>query len=316
VVGTQAVAGDCAQSCTVEGQWKGLIHCNGDPQDHEDWDTTGLWPTIGDPRSDIVKSDDASSKWDTLINAPTRWDFDRLATQPIPRELIVNHPSIEAHKNRVYGQARMNDIVPYEEVNIRSYRDIPIINRHFDRFVYNRPDDRQRCPSICLIGRSGLAMTEYVRRLGDHVNFDGEVSSKRMNSNAGFMVFDDVPFDRYEGVGCWTQYYGCQKTLGLCDLHYRGQLTWGRHCIFLCNADEDPRLVGQYDLSYLAHNCIFEDIDESMYLNRDGTLDEVYTPSASVPPVPACGIDLDFLTEWIFFFFFFFFFLKKLGFFY
>jgi len=220
------VAGDCTPSCTVEGQWKGLIHCNGDPQDHEDWDTTGLWPTIGDPRFDIVKSDNASSKWDTLINAPTRSDFDRLATRLIPRELIVNRPLIHAHKNLVYGQARMNDIVPYEDNNTHSYHDICIVNRYFDRFVIKRPDDGQHCPSLCLISRSGLGMTDYVRRLGDHVHFDVEISCKRINSSTRFMVFDDVPFDRYEGAGCWKQYYGCLKTLRLCDLHYRGQLTW------------------------------------------------------------------------------------------
>jgi len=96
-----------------------------------------------------------------------------------------------------------------------------------------------------------------------------------MNSHALFMVFDDVPFDRYEGAGCWKQYYGCQKILGLRDLHYRGQLTWGLPCISLCNADEDPRLVGRYDLSYLAHHWIIIDIHEPIYQNRDGTLDEV-----------------------------------------
>jgi len=137
VAGTQAVAGDCAPSCTVEGQMKGPIHCNRDPQDHRDWDTTGLWPTIGDPRLDIVKLDDVSSKWDTLINAPTRSDFERLATQLIPREFIANHPSIEAHKNLVYGQAHMNAIVPYEDVKTRSDQDIPIINQYFDPFVYS-----------------------------------------------------------------------------------------------------------------------------------------------------------------------------------
>jgi len=127
--------------------WRGsgrvcLIHCNGDSKDHEDWDTTGLWPIIGHHRLDIMKSDDVSSKCDTLIHAPTRLDFHRLATQLIPQELIVNLPSIEAYKNLVHGQARMNDIVPYVHVNTRSYRDIPIINRYFDRFVYDRPDDR------------------------------------------------------------------------------------------------------------------------------------------------------------------------------
>jgi len=111
------VAGDCAPSCTVKGQRQGPIHCNGDPQDHEDLDTTCLWPTTGDPRFDIVKSDDASSKCDTLINAQTISDFDHLSTQLIPRELIVNRPSIEAHKNLVYGLAQMNDIVPNEGVH-------------------------------------------------------------------------------------------------------------------------------------------------------------------------------------------------------
>ena len=77
--GTEASAGDCEASCVVEGQRKGLIHCNGDPQDHEDWDTMGLWPTIPDLRLSIFKSDGASSKWDTLVVAPSRSELDKLA---------------------------------------------------------------------------------------------------------------------------------------------------------------------------------------------------------------------------------------------
>ena len=262
--GTEASAGNCEASCVVEGQRKGPIHCNGDPQDHENWDTMGLWPTIPDPRLSIVKSDDASSKWDTLVVAPSRSEFDKLAIQLIPRELIVNRPSIEAHKNIVYGQARINDIIPYVDVNTRSYRDVPIIICYLDRFVNNRPDDRQRCPSLCLVGGSGLGKTDYVRRLGDHVYFDGEISCKRMNSDARFMVFDDMPSVRFGNAGHWRQYYGCQKTLGLRDLHFKGQMIWGRPCIFLCNEDEDPRLDGTLDTDYLLRNCIFVDLKESM----------------------------------------------------
>ena len=69
----------------VEGQPKGPIHCNGDPQDHEEWDTMGLWPTIPDPRFSFVKSDSASSKWDTRVVAPSRSEFDKMAIQLIPR---------------------------------------------------------------------------------------------------------------------------------------------------------------------------------------------------------------------------------------
>ena len=39
----------------------------------------------------------------------------------------------------MYGQPRINDIVPYVDVNIRSYRDVHIIMRYFDRFVYTDP---------------------------------------------------------------------------------------------------------------------------------------------------------------------------------
>ena len=290
------LAGDCKPSCVVEGQRKGPIHCNGDPQDHEDWVTISLWPALGDPRLNIVKSDDSTSKWDTLARAPTRSDFDELAVQLIPREWIINRPSIELHKNIVYGQPCINDIVHYVDVNTRSYRDVPIIMRYFDRFVNNRPDDRQRCPSLCLVGRSGLGKTDYVRRLGDHVYFDGEISCKRRNSDARFMVFDDVPSLRFGNAGHWKQYYGCQKTLGLRDLHFKGQMIWGRPCIFLCNEDEDPRLDGTLDTDYLLRNCIFVDLKESLYQNADGTLADVYVPEANVPAAPACGIELDFLT--------------------
>jgi len=67
--------------------------------------------------------------------------------------------------------------------------------------------------------------------------------------------------------------------------------------MFLCHADEDHRLVERYDLSYLEHNCILVHIAESMYHNRDGTLKEVYKPSASVTPAGACGMELDYVTE-------------------
>ena len=185
----------------------------------------------------------------------------------------------------MYGQARINDIVPYMDVNTHSYGDVPIIMLYFEHFVNNRPDDRQHCPSLCLVGLSGFGKTDYVRRLGDHVYFDSEISCKRMNTNS-----------RFGNAGHWQHYYGCQKTLGLRDLHFKGQMVWGRPCIFLCNEDEDPRLDGCLDTDYLLRNCIFVDLKESMYHNCDGTLDEVYMPEATVPVAPACGIELDFLT--------------------
>ena len=280
----------------VEGQRKGPIHCNGDHLNHEDWVTISLWPAMGGPRLNIVKSDDSTSTWDTLARAPTRLDFDELAVQLIPREWIINCPSIELHKNIVYGQPRINDIVPYVDVNTRSYRDVPIIMPYFDHFVNNRPDDRQRRPSLCLLSCSGLGKSDYVRRLGNHVYFDGEISCKRMNSDTRFMVSDDVPCVRFGNAGHWKQYYGCQKTFGLRDLHFKGQMIWGCPCIFLCNEDENPRLDGTLDTDYLLSNCIFVDLKESLYQNADWTLADVYVPEANVPAAPAWGIELDFLT--------------------
>ena len=171
VAGAKKMAGDCDPSCVVEGQQKGPIHSNGNSQDHEDWDAISTSPTIGDPRLDLLKSDDSTSIWDTRVKAPTRSDFDELAIQLIPRELIVNCPSIEAHKNIVYGQTGIKDIISYMDVTTRSYRDVAIIIRYFNRFFNNRPHDRQRCPSLCLVGRSGVGKTDFVRRLGDHVYF-------------------------------------------------------------------------------------------------------------------------------------------------
>ena len=104
-----------------------------------------------------------------------------------------------------------------------------------------------------------------------------------MNPDARFMVLDDVPSVRYGNVGHWKQYYGCQKTLGLGDLHFKRQMVWGRPCIFLYNEDEDPRLDGSQDTDYLLNNGIFVDLKESMYQNNDGTLDEFYMPEAMVP---------------------------------
>ena len=117
-----------------------------------------------------------------------------------------------------------------------------------------------------------------------------------MNPDARFMVFDDVPSVRFGNAGHWKQYYGCQKTLGLRDLHFKGPMVWGRPSIFLCNEDNDPRQDGTLDTDYLLRNFIFVDLKESMYQNGDGTLDEVYLPEATALVALACGIELDFLT--------------------
>ena len=79
------------------------------------------------------------------------------------------------------------------------------------------------------------------------------------------MVFNDVPSLRFGNAGHWKQYYGCQKTLGLRDPHFKGHMIWGRPCIFLCNEDEDPGLDGTLDTDYLLRNCIFVDLKEFMY---------------------------------------------------
>ena len=71
--------------------------------------------------------------------APTRSDFDELAAELIPREWIINRPSIELHKNIVYGQPRINDIIHYVDVNTRSYRDVSIIMRYFDGLSITGP---------------------------------------------------------------------------------------------------------------------------------------------------------------------------------
>ena len=79
--------------------------------------------------------------------------------------------------------------------------EIIIIICYFDGFVNNRPNGRQSCPSLCLIGQSGLGQTDNVRRSSDYVYCDGEISCKRMNTNARSMVFDDVPSARFGNVG-------------------------------------------------------------------------------------------------------------------
>ena len=82
-----------------------------------------------------------------------------------------------------------------------------------------------------------------------------------MSSDARFMVFDDALSVRFGNADHWKQYYGCQKTLGLRDLHFKGQMVWGRPCIFLCNENEHPRLDGTLDTDYFLPNCIFVDLN-------------------------------------------------------
>ncbi|RPA98701.1 hypothetical protein L873DRAFT_1006343 [Choiromyces venosus 120613-1] len=255
----------------------------------------GLWPSIQDPRRHTLKSDDMASKWDILIQAPTREDFDRLAYQLIPKKMITARPSIECHKDLRYGKPMINDIIPYTDRNRRPYRSVPIIERYFERFVNVRPDDRQRCPSLCLVGYSGSGKTDYIRRMGPHAYFNGEVQAKRMNPEALFMLFDDVKSRKYEGYRGWKLYWGCQKWLGTRDLNFRGNVEWGRPCIFTVNRDMDPRLDIEYDTDFLSRNCIIVDIEEQLYQNMEGTLPNVYMPKVEVPVVAACNIDLDFL---------------------
>jgi len=291
------VAGDCASGCTVVGERKAEFHCNGDPQDHQDWDTDGLWPVLADPRGLPLQSDVLRSKWNVLHGAKSNEDFDTIARQLIPREMIMSRPSIELHKRLTFGEPSVNDIVDYNDVNVGVYRRVVSIERYFDRWVFNRPDDRARCPSLCLVGPSGVGKTDYIRRLGRHVYYNTCVRSRRMNGDASFMLFDDVCREGFGAGESWKQFFGCQKTLSLRDLWWNGELTWGRPCIFTFNPDEDPRLNASYDLDFLTRNCIFIDVEEPLYMLEGTGLSEVYMPRCTVPVLPACGIRLDFITD-------------------
>lgn len=156
-----------------------------------------------------------------------------------PREMILNRGSIELHKDLTYGKSKKNDIIPYTDTNER-YRVLSVVDKFFTRFVTERPDDRARCPSLCIVGKSGLGKTDYVRRFGEHTYHDGRVLSYLFNSEARYNVFDDIPWAQFNAFGGWKGWIGGQKTVAYTGKWLDASILWGRPSVFLVNNEMDP----------------------------------------------------------------------------
>lgn len=86
------------------------------------------------------------------------------------------------------------------------------------------------------------------------------------DSNASYIVFDDIPWDRFKGW--WKQFFGAQKEFVLTDKYKKKQkVLWGKPCIYLCNEEANPRDLLYFDSEkqWLDENTITCKINSSLY---------------------------------------------------
>ncbi|KAF8536837.1 hypothetical protein BDD12DRAFT_889072 [Trichophaea hybrida] len=219
------IAGDCdpAKNCQVEGQRKSDVHCNGDPQDHKDIiPVDNEWILITDPRLDQKTSDDSRDRWSTLANIDDRKTFIAAIRQLAPRELIVSHNNIRQYMDFQFGPEKPNNPTPYIHGYTSGFRSCEPIDKFFDRFVTNRPDDRQRCPSLCIVSSSGSGKTEYVRQFGLHTYHNECFGPQLLNTDALYNVFDDIPWEFWKQNGdIYKSWAGGQKQVNYSGKYLR-----------------------------------------------------------------------------------------------
>jgi len=112
------------------------------------------------------------------------------------------------------------------------------------------------------MGPSRTGKTEWARSLGIHMYFNHLIDLKRWNSNANYVIFDDIEF---KFLPARKAFWGAQKTFTLTDKYmHKKTVQWGKPMIFLCNPDMDPSKDPEWTEFY-SLNSVFIIINKPLF---------------------------------------------------
>jgi len=95
--------------------------------------------------------------------------------------------------------------------------------------------------------------------------FCGNFNLDDWDDEAKFIILDDIDISFFPR---WKEFLGCQKQFVLTDKYRRKRTVhWGRPCVWLCNADLDPRrTLSRVANEWLSINVFIYESDEKLYV--------------------------------------------------
>lgn len=107
-----------------------------------------------------------------------------------------------------------------------------------------------------------MGKTEWARSLGSHMYFNNLFNLTDWNSDADYLILDDIDFEWIPNKKGW---FGAQKSFVLTD-KYKGKRTvaWGKPLIYLTN-DYPFTKVSNSDLDWYNANCKIVYLQNKLY---------------------------------------------------
>lgn len=131
-------------------------------------------------------------------------------------------------------------------------------------------------------GRSRFGKTEWARSLGRHVHMQQLFNIEQWDSEAQYLVVDDVHFTKFEHVR--QSLWGAQKHFNLTGKwrkHF--PVSWGKPMIYLCNKGNDFRTLRKkngemyldyWELEWYLDNTVIVDLTEPLFVVSANALDD------------------------------------------
>lgn len=118
------------------------------------------------------------------------------------------------------------------------------------------------------MGPSRLGKTDWARSHGTHIYMGTQFNLRDWNSEAAYLVLDDVAFKYIGGhrKGLW----GAQKEVVISDKYMKKKTyKWGKPCIFVCNEDDDFREnsdLKRSEIEWYFANSVIVEVTQKMYI--------------------------------------------------
>lgn len=125
-----------------------------------------------------------------------------------------------------------------------------------------------------VVGPTRLGKTDWARSIGRHVHMSLLFNIEQWDSDARYLVIDDVPFDDVDFAKVRKGLWGGQRHFNITGKYRKHMPVQGKPMIFLCNEANDFKNIvakngGYYlrpsELAWYEENTVRVEITERLY---------------------------------------------------
>ncbi|MCJ1348934.1 hypothetical protein MMC31_007167, partial [Peltigera leucophlebia] len=175
----------------------------------------------------------ADTKWSMIIEARSKEEFFKRATEMAPRDTRLHFSSVEAYANWKYRDIPENYVTPGITCNCEDY---PQLTDWVQTYIHHTYLGRPK--SLVMWGGSRLGKTLWARSLGKHSYFRGLfVLEGFQPTEVKFAIFDEL-VNGFSTIPNFKPWFKGEQEFVVEDKYMRKQrIIWGKPSIFIGNSD-------------------------------------------------------------------------------